>query len=35
VARGLHLRGGDVVRVSIDGLGTLENTVIELTEEPS
>ena len=34
-ARGLHLRGGDVVRVSIDGLGALENTVIELTEEPS
>jgi 2-keto-4-pentenoate hydratase/2-oxohepta-3-ene-1,7-dioic acid hydratase in catechol pathway len=27
--RGLYLRGGDVVRVSIDGLGTLENTVKE------
>jgi 2-keto-4-pentenoate hydratase/2-oxohepta-3-ene-1,7-dioic acid hydratase in catechol pathway len=27
--RGLYLRGGDVVRTSIDGLGTLENTVIE------
>ena len=34
-ARGLYLRGGDVVRVTIDGLGTLENTVIDLTEEPS
>jgi len=34
-ARGLHLRGGDVVRVAIDGLGAIENTVIELTEEPS
>ena len=33
VARGLYLRGGDVVRVAIDGLGALENTVIELTEE--
>jgi len=29
VGRGLFLRGGDVVRVSIDGLGTLENTVKE------
>jgi 2-keto-4-pentenoate hydratase/2-oxohepta-3-ene-1,7-dioic acid hydratase in catechol pathway len=28
-ARGRHLRGGDVVRVTIDGLGTLENTVKE------
>jgi 2-keto-4-pentenoate hydratase/2-oxohepta-3-ene-1,7-dioic acid hydratase in catechol pathway len=28
-ARGLYLRGGDVVRVAIDGLGTLENTVKE------
>jgi 2-keto-4-pentenoate hydratase/2-oxohepta-3-ene-1,7-dioic acid hydratase in catechol pathway len=28
-ARGLYLRGGDVVRVTIDGLGTLENTVKE------
>jgi 2-keto-4-pentenoate hydratase/2-oxohepta-3-ene-1,7-dioic acid hydratase in catechol pathway len=27
--RGLYLRGGDVVRVTIDGLGTLENTVTE------
>jgi 2-keto-4-pentenoate hydratase/2-oxohepta-3-ene-1,7-dioic acid hydratase in catechol pathway len=35
VARGLYLRGGDVVRVSIDGLGALENTVIDPTEEPS
>jgi len=29
VGRGLFLRGGDVVRVTIDGLGTLENTVKE------
>ena len=29
--RGLYLRGGDVVRVTIDGLGTLENTVTEET----
>ena len=29
--RGLHLRGGNVVRVTIDGLGTLENTVKEDT----
>jgi 2-keto-4-pentenoate hydratase/2-oxohepta-3-ene-1,7-dioic acid hydratase in catechol pathway len=29
--RGLYLRGGDVVRVTIDGLGTLENTVKENT----
>ena len=28
-SRGLYLRGGDVVRVTIDGLGTLENTVKE------
>jgi 2-keto-4-pentenoate hydratase/2-oxohepta-3-ene-1,7-dioic acid hydratase in catechol pathway len=28
-ARGLFLRAGDVVRVTIDGLGTLENTVID------
>ena len=28
-ARGLYLRHGDVVRVTIDGLGTLENTVID------
>jgi len=28
-ARGLYLRGGDGVRVTIDGLGTLENTVKE------
>jgi 2-keto-4-pentenoate hydratase/2-oxohepta-3-ene-1,7-dioic acid hydratase in catechol pathway len=34
-ARGLYLRGGDVVRVSIDGLGTLENPVIDPTEETS
>ncbi len=27
--RGLFLRDGDVVRVTIDGLGTLENTVID------
>jgi 2-keto-4-pentenoate hydratase/2-oxohepta-3-ene-1,7-dioic acid hydratase in catechol pathway len=33
--RGLYLRGGDVVRVTIDGLGTLENTVIDPTEETS
>jgi 2-keto-4-pentenoate hydratase/2-oxohepta-3-ene-1,7-dioic acid hydratase in catechol pathway len=30
--RGLYLRGGDVVRVTIDGLGTLENTVIDPAE---
>jgi 2-keto-4-pentenoate hydratase/2-oxohepta-3-ene-1,7-dioic acid hydratase in catechol pathway len=29
VGRGLHLRDGDVVRTSIDHLGTLENVVIE------
>ena len=29
--RGRYLRGGDVVRVTIDGLGTLENTVKENT----
>jgi len=28
-SRGLYLRPGDVVRVTIDGLGTLENTVID------
>jgi 2-keto-4-pentenoate hydratase/2-oxohepta-3-ene-1,7-dioic acid hydratase in catechol pathway len=28
-ARGLFLRAGDVVRTAIDGLGTLENTVID------
>jgi 2-keto-4-pentenoate hydratase/2-oxohepta-3-ene-1,7-dioic acid hydratase in catechol pathway len=33
--RGLYLRGGDVVRVSIDGLGALENTVIDSAEETS
>jgi 2-keto-4-pentenoate hydratase/2-oxohepta-3-ene-1,7-dioic acid hydratase in catechol pathway len=27
--RGLYLRGGDVVRVTIDGLGTLENIIKE------
>ena len=32
-SRGLYLRGGDVVRVTIDGLGTLENTVIDPTED--
>jgi 2-keto-4-pentenoate hydratase/2-oxohepta-3-ene-1,7-dioic acid hydratase in catechol pathway len=31
VARGLYLRGGDVVRVSIDGLGALENPVLDST----
>jgi 2-keto-4-pentenoate hydratase/2-oxohepta-3-ene-1,7-dioic acid hydratase in catechol pathway len=30
--RGLYLRAGDVVRATIDGLGTLENTVLDLTE---
>jgi 2-keto-4-pentenoate hydratase/2-oxohepta-3-ene-1,7-dioic acid hydratase in catechol pathway len=35
VGRGLYLRGGDVVRVSIDGLGALENTVIDSAEETS
>ncbi len=35
VSRGLYLHGGDVVRVTIDGLGTLENTVIDPTEETS
>ena len=34
-SRGLYLRGGDVVRVTIDGLGTLENPVIDPTEETS
>ena len=33
--RGLYLRGGDVVRVTIDGLGALENTVIDSAEEIS
>jgi 2-keto-4-pentenoate hydratase/2-oxohepta-3-ene-1,7-dioic acid hydratase in catechol pathway len=33
--QGRYLRGGDVVRVTIGGLGTLENTVIDPTEEPS
>jgi len=28
-SRGLYLRAGDVVRATIDGLGTLENTVID------
>ncbi|HEV2240259.1 MAG TPA: fumarylacetoacetate hydrolase family protein, partial [Streptosporangiaceae bacterium] len=27
--RGVFLRVGDVIRATIDGLGTLENTVIE------
>jgi 2-keto-4-pentenoate hydratase/2-oxohepta-3-ene-1,7-dioic acid hydratase in catechol pathway len=31
--RGRYLRGGDIVRVTIDGLGTLENTVIDPTED--
>src|SRR6516164_1549276 len=35
VGRGLYLHGGDVVRVAIDGLGALENTVIDPTEEMS
>ena len=30
--RGLYLRHGDVVRTTIDGLGTLENTVIDPSE---
>jgi len=29
VGRGLYLRDGDVVRITIDGLGSLENSVIE------
>jgi 2-keto-4-pentenoate hydratase/2-oxohepta-3-ene-1,7-dioic acid hydratase in catechol pathway len=33
--RGRYLRGGDIVRVTIDGLGTLENTVIAPTEDTS
>jgi len=33
--RGLYLRAGDVVRTSIDGLGTLENTVITRSGDPS
>jgi 2-keto-4-pentenoate hydratase/2-oxohepta-3-ene-1,7-dioic acid hydratase in catechol pathway len=33
--RGLYLRAGDVVRTSIDGLGTLENTVIDSSGGPS
>ena len=33
--RGLYLRGGDVVRAAIDGLGALENTVFDVTEEAS
>ena len=33
--RGLYLRGGDVVRATIDGLGALENTVIDSAEETS
>jgi 2-keto-4-pentenoate hydratase/2-oxohepta-3-ene-1,7-dioic acid hydratase in catechol pathway len=33
--RGRYLRGGDIVRVTIDGLGTLENTVIDPTEDTS
>jgi 2-keto-4-pentenoate hydratase/2-oxohepta-3-ene-1,7-dioic acid hydratase in catechol pathway len=33
--RGVYLRGGDVVRVAIERLGVLENTVIDPTEEPS
>jgi 2-keto-4-pentenoate hydratase/2-oxohepta-3-ene-1,7-dioic acid hydratase in catechol pathway len=34
-ARGLYLRAGDVVRTTIDGLGTLENTVIDPSGGPS
>ncbi len=33
--RGLYLRSGDVVRTTIDGLGTLENTVIDPSGRPS
>jgi 2-keto-4-pentenoate hydratase/2-oxohepta-3-ene-1,7-dioic acid hydratase in catechol pathway len=33
--RGLYLRHGDVVRVTIDGLGVLENTVTDPVEESS
>jgi 2-keto-4-pentenoate hydratase/2-oxohepta-3-ene-1,7-dioic acid hydratase in catechol pathway len=33
--RGLYLRGGDVVRAAIDGLGALQNTVFDVTEEAS
>jgi 2-keto-4-pentenoate hydratase/2-oxohepta-3-ene-1,7-dioic acid hydratase in catechol pathway len=33
--RGLYLRAGDVVRTSIDGLGTLENSVIDASGGPS
>jgi 2-keto-4-pentenoate hydratase/2-oxohepta-3-ene-1,7-dioic acid hydratase in catechol pathway len=33
--RGRYLQGGDVVRATIEGLGTLENTVIDPTEEQS
>ena len=33
--RGLFLRAGDVVRTTIDGLGTLENTVIDLSGRAS
>jgi len=29
--RGLHLRHGDLVRTAIDGLGALENPVIDRT----
>jgi 2-keto-4-pentenoate hydratase/2-oxohepta-3-ene-1,7-dioic acid hydratase in catechol pathway len=35
VGRGLYLRSGDVVRTTIDGLGTLENTVIDPSGEVS
>jgi 2-keto-4-pentenoate hydratase/2-oxohepta-3-ene-1,7-dioic acid hydratase in catechol pathway len=33
--RGLFLHAGDVVRATIDGLGTLENTVVDPAGEPS
>ena len=33
--RGRYLRAGDVVRVTIDGLGTLENTVIDAARSAS
>jgi 2-keto-4-pentenoate hydratase/2-oxohepta-3-ene-1,7-dioic acid hydratase in catechol pathway len=34
-SRGLFLRDGDVVRTGIDGLGTLQNTVIDPSERAS
>jgi 2-keto-4-pentenoate hydratase/2-oxohepta-3-ene-1,7-dioic acid hydratase in catechol pathway len=35
VGRGLFLRAGDLVRTTIDGLGTLENMVIDPARSPS